>query len=71
MTDDRHERISQRAHALWEREGKPEGRDAEHWRMAREEIEAEDAAAGIPDAAANSRAGEDRKPRKREIAKPG
>jgi hypothetical protein len=36
------ERISQRAYQLWEQEGKPEGRENEHWEQARREIEAED-----------------------------
>jgi hypothetical protein len=43
------ERIRQRAHEIWERDGRPEGRREEHWAQARREIEAEDsggAAAG-------------------------
>ena len=28
------ERIRERAHALWEAEGRPEGREADHWREA-------------------------------------
>jgi hypothetical protein len=39
------ERIRQRAHDIWEREGRPEGRRAEHWARARREIEAEGGAA--------------------------
>lgn len=39
------DRIRQRAHEIWEREGKPEGRHAEHWAQARREIEAEGGAA--------------------------
>jgi len=35
------ERISQRAYQLWEQEGKPEGRESEHWGQACREIEAE------------------------------
>jgi hypothetical protein len=34
------ERIRQRAYEIWEREGRPEGREAEHWRMAAEELSA-------------------------------
>jgi Protein of unknown function (DUF2934) len=26
------QRVRERAYALWEREGRPSGRDAEHWR---------------------------------------
>ena len=43
MTDiDREERIRIRAHEIWERQGKPEGRNDEHWEQARREIEMED-----------------------------
>ena len=35
------ERIRQRAHEIWEREGRPEGRHEEHWAQAHREIEAE------------------------------
>ena len=35
------ERIRQRAYELWEQEGKPEGRQGEHWKQACREIEAE------------------------------
>ena len=38
MYQEDQERIRIRAHQIWEREGGPEGRDAEHWEMAREEI---------------------------------
>ena len=36
------ERIRRRAHEIWEREGRPEGRHEEHWAWARREVEAED-----------------------------
>ena len=38
MYQEDQERIRIRAHQIWEREGAPEGRDTEHWEMAREEI---------------------------------
>lgn len=39
--DDREERIRKRAHAIWEEEGRPEGREYSHWLRARaEEAEA-------------------------------
>jgi hypothetical protein len=38
---DREERIRQRAHEIWEREGRPEGREQEHWDQAVQEIESE------------------------------
>lgn len=34
MADDREEQIRNRAHAIWESEGQPEGRDKEHWAQA-------------------------------------
>lgn len=36
------ERVRQRAHEIWEREGRPEGRNLEHWERAKEEIAIED-----------------------------
>ncbi|UCI28178.1 DUF2934 domain-containing protein [Mesorhizobium sp. B2-8-5] len=38
---DGEERIRQRAHEIWEREGRPEGRQQEHWDQAVQEIEPE------------------------------
>jgi hypothetical protein len=46
MTDDRHNRIRVRAHAIWETQGRPHGADRQHWDQATREIDAEDAAAG-------------------------
>ena len=42
MQPDKNEAIRKRAHEIWDREGRPEGRHDEHWRKA----EAELAAAG-------------------------
>lgn len=44
MTEERTRRIQERAHSIWEREGHPHGRDAQHWSQAEHEIDAEDAA---------------------------
>lgn len=33
-----HEDISKRAREIWEREGRPEGRDMEHWLQAEAEL---------------------------------
>jgi hypothetical protein len=38
MDQDHQERIKQRAHELWESEGRPEGRDADHWSQAEQEL---------------------------------
>lgn len=37
-TDD--ERIRKRAYAIWEEEGRPFGRDSEHWQRAHDEMKA-------------------------------
>lgn len=50
--DDRRDRIRRRAYALWEREGRPEGRAAEHWARAEWEIDAEAPAPPRPEPAA-------------------
>ena len=34
-----HGEIAQRAYAIWEREGRPHGRDYDHWLKAEREIE--------------------------------
>ncbi|TPK94531.1 MULTISPECIES: DUF2934 domain-containing protein [unclassified Mesorhizobium] len=39
MTDDRHERIRQRAHEIWEQAGRPDGAHMEHWDQATAEID--------------------------------
>jgi hypothetical protein len=35
---DHQERLRQRAYELWEREGRPHGREAEHWKQAEAEL---------------------------------
>ena len=42
------ERIRQRAHEIWEGEGQPEGRHAQHWAQASREIEAQGGKAPPP-----------------------
>lgn len=44
MSDNREERVRQRAHEIWQREGQPEGQGARHWLEAEGEIDAEDKA---------------------------
>jgi hypothetical protein len=44
MSDDRQRKIERRANEIWQREGRPDGRADEHWRLATAEIEAEEAA---------------------------
>ena len=48
---DREDRIRQRAHELWEQEGRPEGRAHDHWDRAAQDLDREDAAIqreGVP-----------------------
>lgn len=39
MNNDREEQIRARAHQIWEEEGRPEGREQEHWNKAAQEME--------------------------------
>jgi hypothetical protein len=41
MSGDREHRIRERAHAIWESQGRPHGADRDHWDQATKEIEAE------------------------------
>ncbi len=53
MDEARRQRLSERAHAVWEREGRPEGEHERHWATAEEELRAEEqeqGRAGAPDA---------------------
>ncbi len=34
-------RIRRRAYEIWEEQGRPEGRDQDHWKQARQEVEEE------------------------------
>lgn len=42
MTADFESRVRQRAHEIWERDGRPQGRDREHWAQAEAELRAEE-----------------------------
>ena len=59
--NDRDERIRQRAHEIWEREGRPHGLEQEHWDRATREIDAEGSqvseTAQNPDAASTATGG--------------
>ena len=55
------ERIRRRAHEIWEREGRPEGRHEEHWARARREVESEEG--GSPPGP-GGREGDDRRRRR-------
>lgn len=49
MDDIKNEWIGRRAYALWEAEGRPEGRSGEHWRQATEEYERRERTKASPD----------------------
>jgi len=44
MTDDRQERIRNRAHQIWLQEGQPAGQHDRHWHQAAADVDQEDAA---------------------------
>jgi hypothetical protein len=50
MSGDREQKIRERAHVLWETEGRPEGREHDHWREAERQVVAEEAGEGQPQA---------------------
>lgn len=50
MTDDRQERIRNRAHQIWQEEGQPAGQHERHWHQAAADIDRE-GATGKPTAA--------------------
>jgi len=60
VTDDRQDRIRQRAHEIWEQAGRPEGAHQEHWEQATAEI---DGAAAKPKKAAAKPVKADAKPK--------
>jgi DUF2934 family protein len=47
VMDDYVRRVRMRAYLIWEREGRPEGRELEHWLAAEHEIAKEEDAAGL------------------------
>lgn len=71
MTDDRHERIRQRAHEIWEQAGRPEGAHMEHWDRATAEIDAAPKPMKAPKKAAAAKVEKPAKaPAKAKAAKP-
>jgi hypothetical protein len=70
MATSREEMIRARAQAIWEAEGRPEGRAQDHWEQAERELSAEATGEGAPQAngAASDEAAPARKGRKRAAA---
>lgn len=52
MTDNGDTPIRDRAYAIWQAEGEPQGRDREHWEQAKRELAQQDDAAAADDASA-------------------
>ncbi len=52
------QRVRERAHSLWEREGRPEGRDKEHWGQACREVDMEEHETGAAGSYENVTLGE-------------
>ncbi len=48
MPGDRESRIRDKAHELWEKEGRPHGSDKRHWEQAEREVGGGEAAPGKP-----------------------
>ncbi|MGA1809664.1 DUF2934 domain-containing protein [Sphingobium sp. WW5] len=56
MTEENEARVRQRAHAIWEAQGHPEGLATEHWRQAEAEIAQAQAAVQLPNPLASGAA---------------
>ena len=46
MSTEKQRQIEQRAYALWQAEGRPDGKHEEHWHRAAHEVEAEERVVG-------------------------
>jgi hypothetical protein len=57
MPQDREGKIRRLAHRLWEDEGRPEGRELAHWRVAERQVLAEEAGGWTLEAADDARSG--------------
>ena len=48
MTDRHEDRVRERAYAIWEKEGRPDGEDLRHWSAAEAELRGTNEQAGKP-----------------------
>lgn len=69
MTIGREDEIRQRAHQIWEREGRPDGMDKDHWTRAERELSGE-IPADAPKQAGARRAGAGTAPKKANGTRP-
>lgn len=68
---DDNERIKQRAHEIWESEGRPHGRDSEHWARAEQELRNQFADEGqAAEQSGGESAGDDAQPELEQTASP-
>ncbi len=58
LMDDREQQIRDRAYAIWQREGRPEGRERDHWNEAMRELEDERKSGGGHGSRAGAETGE-------------
>ena len=60
MQGDRSKKVEERAHGIWESEGRPDGKHDEHWKRAEQELSEGDEELGASDArpASASKGGE-------------
>jgi hypothetical protein len=49
ISEDFETRVKARAHQIWEAEGRPDGRESDHWEQAEREISEEDGAETNPE----------------------
>lgn len=70
MSDDREQRIRNRAYALWEQDGGRHGRHDDHWAQATREIDAAATSRGKTTTAPKPHAPSKPKPEKKVAAKP-
>jgi hypothetical protein len=56
MSDDREDQVRARAHAIWEAEGRHDGRQDEHWKQAEGEFEKASGSAPTQEAPAEGEA---------------
>ena len=64
MSDNKEQRIRERAHAIWQAEGQVHGRDKEHWERATRELAA-DEPAGAPAVAGEAPVTSVKRPRRK------
>lgn len=47
------QKIRERAHAIWEQEGRPDGRELEHWERAERELDGEEGLGSLDSTSSN------------------